>query len=133
MMKMSLAERMASASGVVGPLAPSARMRHLIWAALSLWMTRSSAAGTRIVQGREGASGRLAPADAAAQLDRLPGDDLGAGVADLHAVGVHDPGHRLFVGAQVGRHDVHARTDEGEDLLGEAAGEALELAAADGV
>ena len=36
----------------------------------------------------DAAAGRLAPADAAAQLDRLAGDDLRAGVADLHAVGV---------------------------------------------
>src|SRR4051794_14662642 len=43
------------------------------------------------------ASRRLAPADAAAQLDRLAGDDLGTGVADVHAVRVHDPGHRLLV------------------------------------
>ena len=47
MTKMSLLARTSSASGVVGPFAPSARMRHLSSAAFSPVMTRSSAAGTR--------------------------------------------------------------------------------------
>src|SRR5207248_374726 len=42
--------RTASASGVVGPLAPSARMRHFSLRALSAVITCSTAAGTRISQ-----------------------------------------------------------------------------------
>src|SRR6516165_4987216 len=48
---MSLSLRMASASGVVGPFAPSARIRQRRCAAFDEVMTRSRAAGTRMVQG----------------------------------------------------------------------------------
>src|SRR5438874_1641998 len=113
---MSLPARIASASGVVGPLAPSARTRQRSLPALAPLMTRSTAAGT------------LAAADAATQLHRLARDDLRAGVADAHAVGVHDPGHGLLVGPQVGGHHVHARPNHAQDFLGKAAGEALLLA-----
>ena len=51
MTKMSVRARIASASGVVGPLAPSARIRHFRRPAFSAVMTRSSAAGTSTVQG----------------------------------------------------------------------------------
>ena len=41
--------------------------------------------------------------------DRLAGDDLGHGDALVHRIGVHEPGHHLFVGAHVGRHHVDPR------------------------
>src|SRR5262249_38212542 len=88
----------------------------------------------QFVQGFEDAIGNAAPrglaaADATAQFDRLACDDLRTGIADLHAVGVHDPGHGLLVGAQVGGHHVHARADDDQDLFGEAARQPLQLAA----
>ena len=60
----------------------------------------------------DAAARRFAPADAAAQLDRFAGDDFRAGVADGDAVGVHDPGHRLLIGAQIGGGDIHARAED---------------------
>gem|GEM_PF-5454443 len=47
MTKMPLLARMSSATGVVGPLAPSQRMRHWSFPALWLVMTFSVAAGMR--------------------------------------------------------------------------------------
>src|SRR5262249_6180847 len=44
------------------------------------------------------ASGGLLAADAAAEFDRLAGDDFRARIADLHAVRVVNPRHRLLVG-----------------------------------
>src|SRR5262249_26089347 len=75
----------------------------------------------------DAAAGRLAAAHAAAQLHRLARHDLGRRVADPHRVRVHDPCHGLLVGAQVGRHDVHARTDDRQNLDGEAARQAFFL------
>ena len=54
-------------------------------------------------------SRRLVPEDRAADRDRLAGDDLGHGVALLHRVRVHHPGHRLLVRRHVGRRDVELR------------------------
>src|SRR4029077_5240731 len=76
---------------------------------------------------------RLAAADAAAQLDRLAGDDLRTGVADLHAVGVHDPGHGLLVGAEVGSHHVLAWADDIQHFLAEAARQPLQFLARQGL
>ena len=75
------------------------------------------------------AAGRLASAERAAHLDRLAGDDRRRGVADVHAVGVHDPRHDLIVGVDVGRRDVFLGADRVDDLRDVAAGERLELAA----
>ena len=74
------------------------------------------------------ASGGLAPAERAAHLDRLAGDDGGRGVADVHRVGVHEPRHDLRVGVDVGRRHVLLRSDDVDDLGGVAAGEGLEFA-----
>ena len=74
-------------------------------------------------------AGRLRPEDRAADRDRLAGDDLRDGVADLHRVRVHHPGHRLLVGRHVGRRDVLLRADHRQELGGEAARDRLELAA----
>src|SRR5206468_776508 len=72
--------------------------------------------------------GRLAAEDGAADRDRLACDDLRHGVAGLHRVRVHHPGHRLLVGGHVRRGDVGLRPDLADELRGEAAGELLELA-----
>ena len=50
------------------------------------------------------------------------------GLAHVHGVGVHDPGHGLLVGAHVGRGNVFLRADELDQLGGVAAGHALQLA-----
>ncbi len=75
------------------------------------------------------AAGRLAPSERSAHLDRLAGHDRGRGVADVHAVGVHDPRHDLIVGVDVGRRDVLVRADGVDDLGDVAARQRLELAA----
>ena len=73
-------------------------------------------------------AGRLRPEDGAADRDRLAGDDLRNGMADLHRVRVHHPGHRLLVGRHVGRRDVLLRADHGQELGGEPARDRLQLA-----
>ena len=70
---------------------------------------------------------RLVPEDRAADRDRLAGHDLRHGVALLHRVGVHHPGHRLLVRRHVRRRDVELRADERRELGGEAAREPREL------
>ena len=58
----------------------------------------------------------------------LPVTISGHRVADLHRVRVHHPRHRLLVRGHVGRRDVLLRADHRQQLGGEAAREALELA-----
>ena len=72
--------------------------------------------------------GRLVAEDRAADRDRLARHDLRDGVAALHRVRVHHPRHRLLVRRHVRRRDVLLRADERQQLRGEAAREALELA-----
>ena len=74
-------------------------------------------------------SRRLVPEERAPQRDRLAGDDLRHGVADLHRVGVHHPGHRLLVRGHVGSRDVLLRADDRQQLGGEAPRDLLELVA----
>ena len=73
-------------------------------------------------------SRRLVAEHGAADRDRLPGDDLGHGVAALHRVRVHHPGHRLLVRGHVGCGDVLLRADDRQQLRRETARHALELA-----
>ena len=61
-------------------------------------------------------AGRVGSADRAADRDRLAGDDAGDGVAAVHRDGVHDPGHRLGVGPDVGRRDVRVGPDDALEL-----------------
>ena len=58
----------------------------------------------------------------------LPVTTAVVGVADVHAVGVHDPRHDLVVGVDVGRRDVLLGTDRVDDLGDVAARQRLELA-----
>ena len=66
-------------------------------------------------------------AQRAAERDGLAGDHAERGVADVHRVGVHHPGHGLLVRAHVRGGDVHLGADDRLDLGGVAAGDALEL------
>ena len=75
-------------------------------------------------------AGRLVPEDRAADRDRLAGHDLRHGVALLHRVGVHHPGHRLLVRRHVGRGDVDLRADERREVGREPARDPRELGAA---
>jgi hypothetical protein len=49
-------------------------------------------------------------------------------VPDVHAVGVHHPGHHLLVGVDVWSGDVLLGTDRVDDFGDVAAGECFELA-----
>src|SRR5206468_12381658 len=71
---------------------------------------------------------RLEPAERAADVERLAGDDPEHRVALVHRVGVEDPGHHRRVGADVRCRDVLLRADLVDDLAREAAGHPLELA-----
>ena len=72
-------------------------------------------------------AGRLVSKDGAADRDRLPGDDLGHGVAPLHRVRVHHPGHRLLVRGHVRCGDVLLRPDDRQEIGGEATRQPLDL------
>ena len=63
----------------------------------------------------------------AAERDGLAGDDGGNGLADVHGVGVHDPGHGLLVGVDVGSGDVFFGADELDESCGVATGHAFEF------
>ena len=76
----------------------------------------------------DAAAGGLAASARAADVDGLAGDDGGDGLAHVHGVGVHDPGHGLLVGVHVGRGNVFFRADEFDQFGGVAAGHALEFA-----
>ena len=77
----------------------------------------------------QAAAGGFVAAVRAAHLDRLAGDHGGGGAAHVHGVGVHDPGHGLLVGAQVGRGNVALRAEPLAQLRGVAARDAFEFAA----
>ncbi len=76
----------------------------------------------------DAAAGGLAASARAAEVDGLAGDDGVDGLAHVHGVGVHDPGHGLLVGAHVGGGNVFFGADEFDELGGVAASHALELA-----
>jgi hypothetical protein len=60
---------------------------------------------------RHAATGGLDAAARAADLDRLARDDARHRLVHVHRVGVHEPGHRLRRGADVGRRDVLVGAD----------------------
>ena len=72
------------------------------------------------------AGGRVA-ALAAAHAERLPRDHRGHGVAGLHRDRVHDPGHDLWRGVDVGGRDVPVGSDQHRDLARVAPRQALQL------
>ena len=85
------------------------------------WMAWSQTIG-------DAAAGGLQASARAAHVDWLAGDDGGDGLAHVHGVGVHHPGHGLLVGAHVGCGNVLFRADELHQLGGVAAGHALQFA-----
>src|SRR5437667_331435 len=101
--------RIASASGVVGPFAPSATIVALMRSALSSRIWEPMAAGR------------------AADDERLAGDDPRDGLALGHRVGIHHPRHRLLVGAKVRGRDVVVGSDHEHDLDGVPTREVLAL------
>ena len=74
------------------------------------------------------AAGGFRAAARSAQSHRLAGDHRGHGLALVHGVGVHDPGHGLRVGVDIGRGHVALGADEVDDLGGVAARDAFQLA-----
>jgi hypothetical protein len=58
----------------------------------------------------------------------LPVTIAGTGVADGHAVGVHDPGHDLGIRPHIGRGNIGVRADQGDQFSGITAGETFEFA-----
>ena len=98
------------------------------------WTATRTSCSSRpgLVQGGAGrvhdAAGRgRRAAERAADLQGLAGDHRRDRVAAVDRVGVHHPGHRALVGADVRRHDVVLRADHRHDLAGVAPGDALEL------
>ncbi len=76
----------------------------------------------------QAAAGGFLAAARAAERERFAGDDGRGGVAHVHRVGVHDPGHGLLVGAQIRSGNVALGPDKLDDLRGIAASDALDFA-----
>ena len=72
--------------------------------------------------------GSLRPSLRAAQIQRFSGHYGRHGVALVHGIGIHDPGHGLLVRAHVGRRHVALRSDEFQNLGRVAPGDSLQLA-----
>ena len=77
----------------------------------------------------ESSTGRFGASQRSAEHDRLARDDFGNRVADLLAVGVHDPGHDLSVRAQVGSRNILVRPDHADDFHRVATGQPLDFRA----
>ena len=99
---------------------------HALLRTLAAQLPQGAVAGNQAA-----APGGLAPPARPAQLDGFAGDDGGGGLADVHGIGVHHPGHHLLVGAQVGCGHVALRAQVGQQLGGVAAGNGLEFASAE--
>ena len=80
---------------------------------------------------RDTQAGRVRASCRAAEHDGLARHDAGYRVSGVHRDGVHHPGHRLSVGAHVGRRDVGGGSDHALQLAGEAPRDGLELALAE--
>src|SRR5208282_1709950 len=72
-------------------------------------------------------SGGFGAAARSAQVERLAGDNRGAGLAFVHGVGVHDPRHGLRIRIYVRGGNIALGADDVHDLGGVAARDALEL------
>ena len=89
----------------------------------------ANALGRLGAHGEHPTAGGFAPAQRAAQVHRFAGDHAGGGGAFVHRIGVHHPGHDLFVGVHIGRRDVLGRADDDADLTGVTARHPLEFTA----
>src|SRR5262245_4494097 len=76
----------------------------------------AQASGRLVEHVDQATTGGLAPARRPAHDERLAGHHARDTPALGHGVAVHDPGHRLLVGAEIRRRDVEIRTDEEDDL-----------------
>src|SRR5271166_6161447 len=86
--------------------------------------------GQRLVHANHhAAAGGFAAATRTAQFDGLAGDDRGGGLARVHRVGVHHPGHGLLVGADIRRWNIALGAQPIRKFGGVAPGEALEFTA----
>ena len=70
---------------------------------------------------------RFATAERPAKRNWLARDHAKFGVAAHHRDGVHDPGHRLFIGVDIRRGDIAIGTDDGCDLKRITTRQALQL------
>ena len=75
----------------------------------------------------DAAAGGFASANRTAEQHGFAGDDARHRVAHVDGIGVHHPGHRLFVRADVRGHHVHLRADERDHFLRVTAGETFEF------
>src|SRR5262245_26169816 len=76
----------------------------------------AQASGRLVEHIDQATTGGLSPARRPAHDERLAGHHARDTLALGHGVSVHDPGHRLLVGAEIRRRNVEIRTDEEDDL-----------------
>ena len=74
------------------------------------------------------AAGGFAASARSADVDGLSGHARGHGLAHVHGVGIHHPGHDLFVGVDVGGGNIFFGADEFDQFRGVAPGHALDFA-----
>ena len=75
------------------------------------------------------APGRFAASGHPADGHRFSGDNFRNGMARMHRIGIHEPGHDLRVGPHVRPHDVGARADKRDHFLHVAAGKLFHFTA----
>src|SRR5437764_4511907 len=80
-----------------------------------------------VAHDHDAAPGGFAAAARPADVDRLPGNYRGDGLPHVHGIGVHHPGHDLFVGIHVGRGNIFFRADEFDQFSGVAASHAFQF------
>ena len=76
----------------------------------------------------DAASGCLAAAARAANVERLARNHGGYGLAHVHGIGIHNPSHGLLVGVHIRSRHVFLWPDELHQFRGVAAGHALKFA-----
>ncbi len=81
-----------------------------------------------IAHDHHAAPGGFAASARSANIDRLASNNSRDGLAHVHGVGVHHPGHDLFVGVDVRRGNVFFGADELNQFGGVAARHALQFA-----
>src|SRR5579859_527762 len=72
---------------------------------------------------QDACSGGIVTAFAAADRKRLARDDRRDGVALVHGIGIHDPGHHLRVGVDIRRGNIAVRANDDRNFGSIAAGE----------
>lgn len=77
--------------------------------------------------GHDPASGGLAPSSRSSQHQGFACDDGRDRAPGVHGVGIHDPGHDLFVGVQIRSGDVRVRTEDVDQVGRISSGKTLNL------